>query len=531
MSNLSSLWLVTREYAGIAEAGGVKNVACSLAEGLVRKGLAVKVFIPRYGCVRQEGLPAGIIRITIMDKVYEVTFSRFELHGVVIILVGSRIFSEKKAVYTYTDAEEHSITGASRGKGHFDTDSMNVLLQKAVIEWALMTQEVPDIIHCQDAHTAILPALIRCNAQIASFFSRTACVVTIHNAGPGYRQSIPSLARASYLTGLDESCLARSLLNGNVEPFLLSEQYGNVTTVSPWYANELTSSAYNALTEGLSGEFEKRKTVITGIINGIDYHRYEPSDTTRSLLPFSFDPIRDDFAGKYACRDYFIDWVSRSLETPHLTCFGTLEDDPHAVYFSYHGRIVWQKGLDVFEETARIVLDHVPTARFVILGQGDPVLEGLLARTSMRYPGRFVFIRGYERTLARLAVAISDFIVLPSMFEPCGLEDYIAQIFATIPVAHAVGGLQKIIAGENGFVYRSDQHGSQESQVSVLAPLLIELAQPVVESSGRGCASVSTYRKMMSFGSRYVRDVCNWDTILESAYVPYYRRLLDSDLL
>ena len=119
--------------------------------------------------------------------------------------------------------------------------------------------------------------------------------------------------------------------------------------------------------------------------------------------------------------------------------------------FPIMGVLPGKKGLDVLAKSAQLVLDHVPEARFVVLGQGDPVLESNLVRMSMRYNGRFVFLGGYERSLARMAVATSDFLVLPSMFEPCGLEDYIGQIYGTIPVAHAVGGLKKIENGPERF--------------------------------------------------------------------------------
>lgn len=522
-----TLWLVTREYAGIAEAGGVKNVACSLAEGLIRQGLKVTVFIPRYDCVQQGGSPILRVSVPVMGKDHTVEFFRFLMNGVEIVLVSADIFRDKQAVYVYTESEERSIPGAIRGKGHFDMDCMNMLLQQSVIEYARQEGKGPDIIHCQDAHTAVLPALARANPSCTAIFAATAFAVTVHNAGPGYRQVIPGIHRAAALTGLDEAALRCGLLNGNVEPFLLSAEYGTLTTVSPWYADELTDHAFDALTEGLSGELERRGISVTGIVNGIDYHRYEPSNTRISLLPFPFDPIQGRYEGKYACRDWFLEMIGDFGDTGDLSCFGTIDDDPHAVYFSYHGRIVWQKGLDILEESARVVLNTLPGARFVILGQGDPALESRFERMAVLYPGRFVFIKGYERSLARLAVAVSDFLILPSMFEPCGLEDYIGQIYGTIPVAHAVGGLKKIIEGKNGFLYRSGQAGVPQNSSRILATLLIRLAGPVIGSTGRGCASVGEYRTMMTFGANHVRSSCDWDTIIERNYMPFYLNILD----
>lgn len=532
---VSSVWLVTREYAGIAEAGGVKNVATSLAESLVRAGMEVTVFIPKYGFVRQDAEPLFYSDVTVGNARYPVEFSACSLHGVRIVFVACDLYSDKKAVYTYTD-EDAADTGLSaRGQGHLDVHEMNMVLELAVCRFALETGTVPDIVHCQDAHTALLPALAqryssqRCSSpryrppkEWSPFVGKTGFVVTIHNAGPGYRQSIPGLARAASLTGLDESVLSRGMLGGFVEPFLVASDFSTMTTVSPWYAEELRSAAYDEFTEGLSGEFERRSVPITGITNGIDWSRYNPSDIGASLLPFPFDPEAGNLEGKYATRDAFLSAQARFEDMPGIARFGTIEDAGDAVYFSYHGRIAWQKGIDVLEKTARAVLAHSSTARFVILGQGDPTLEALLISMSARYVGRFMYIRGYERSLARMAVAISDFLVLPSAFEPCGLEDYIAQIFGTIPVAHAVGGLRKIIDGKNGFLYGS--HAANDP--SALAALLLGLEKPIARARGKGAGCVAEYREMIRFAARRVRNECNWDRIAADSWIPLYESAL-----
>jgi starch synthase len=522
--HISSVWIVTREYAGIAEAGGVKNVATSLAEGLARLGKKVTVFMPYYGFVGVETAPLFSCDVQVENTTRTVEFAVHVQSGVKVVLVGADLYSDKLAVYNYTDAEAGRIPGAVRGKGHFDVDVMNMVLQKAVCEYAAKTGMAPDVVHCQDAHTAFLPSLVRNNPAFAPAFAKTGFVVTIHNAGPGYRQTIPGLFRAARLTGLDEAALADGLFNGSVEPFLVASRHATLTTVSPWYAEELCSSAYDSLTEGLSGEFERRGIRITGITNGIDYTRYEPTNPSVSLLPCSFEPSSGDLQGKYETRKKFIDMIADFPDDSDMTCFGTIEDAEHAVYYGYHGRIAWQKGLDVLEKSARIVLDHVPEARFVILGQGDPVLESLLIRMASRYAGRFVYLRGYERSLARMAVAISDFLVLPSLFEPCGLEDFIGQIFGTIPVAHAVGGLQKIRDGENGFLYRA----KGDNDVLELSKLLIDVAAPVIASDGTGCASVQKYLGMIRLASDYVRNECAWDSIIAKSWIPLYEKTLPS---
>lgn len=527
-----SVWIATREYAGIAEAGGVKNVACSLAEALSRQGVSVTVFIPRYGCVETAGLLLFSTDIAVSGDIHRVCYYSLALRGVRIILVDSQIFTEKRAVYVYTETEARVIPGAQRGKGHFDVDVVNMLFQQSVLAFARVSGNAPDVLHCQDAHTALLPALARNSGAYASLFARTAMAVTIHNAGPGYRQAIPGLERASLVTGLPESVLSGALFAGNVEPFLLAAEYGTLTTVSPWYADELTDPAYDKFSEGLSGEFHRRGITVTGITNGIDFHRYDPRDTAISLLAYAYDPITGDLAGKYRCREDFVRWLAGPQEIPGIVKYGTLDEGAASVYFSYHGRIAWQKGLDTLEKAARLVLDHNDDARFVILGQGDPVLESLFVKLSRRYAGRLAFINGYERTLARTAVAISDFIVLPSMFEPCGLEDFIAQIFGTIPIAHSVGGLKKIEDGVTGFLYESIA-GDNDS--GLLARLMLDLATPFAHKAGTdeecaygsGSAAIPRYRSMVEHAASRVQALSDWDSIVAKEYLPLYKKIIN----
>lgn len=532
---IRSVWIATREYAGLAEAGGVKNVACSLAEGLARKGVAVTVFIPRYGFVESAGMLLFSTDVAVAGETHRVCFYSLSTRGVRIILVDAHVFAEKRAVYVYTDTDERVIPGARRGKGHMDVDLVNMLFQRSILAYALASDTVPEVLHCQDAHAALLPALARTDAEYARLFARTAMVVTVHNAGPGYRQAIPGLERAARMTGLPEDALVRALFNDNVEPFLLAAEYGVLTTVSPWYAQELTDPAFDRFSEGLSGELCRRGITVTGITNGIDYHRYDPSDTGLSLLPYPFDPIAGDLSGKYRCREEFAQWLASDDEVPGIVKYGRLDPGEDSVYFSYHGRIAWQKGLDVLEKASRSALDSLEGARFVVLGQGDPALEALFVMLSQRYEGRFAYVSGYERNLARLAVAISDFIVLPSAFEPCGLEDFIAQIFGTIPVAHAVGGLRKIEHGRSGFLYGS---ADDDNDAGELARLLVDLGTPVSRRGkedasdaaryGVGCAAIESYRQIIAYAATSVRDSSNWDAIVAARYIPLYGKIIDA---
>ena len=526
------IWVVTREYAGIAEAGGVKNVAQSLAEGLARLGKKVVVFIPKYGCVDELCLDMFSVEVPCAGKAHGVTFYETHSGTLDIILVDASIFAEKRAVYTYTAEDEKTIRGAVRGKGHIDTDEMNAVFELAVIAYAKATESRPSIVHCQDGHVALLPALAKegsCYCGDArALFEETGFVTTIHNAGEGYRQVIYGLDRARELTGLSDAVLAKGLLGERIEPFLLAAEYGILSTVSPWYAEELVSEAGNVYTEGLSAEFVQRGVKIEGITNGIDFHRYDPSEPLRSYLPFPFRPWERDIAGKYRLRKMLFENIDL-LDIGSVIRTGTLNADNTCVFFAYQGRIAQQKGIRVLIKAAKKLLSAVPYTRFLIMGQGDHEIEAELELFAAEYAGQVVFIRGYNKIVARRVICASDFVVLPSLYEPCGLEDYIAQVLGSIPVVHAVGGLQKIEHGKTGYLYHTEEGKPEEDS---LFELLAELAEKAERPRAAAAAANWFYDNVpepdeelidvIAAGAQNVIKNCDWLKIIEEHYLPLY---------
>ena len=528
-----NIWMVTREYAGVAEAGGVKNVSCSLSETLVFLGHRVTVFIPMYGCTDISGLEDYCARCTksIMvaacNGLHRVLFSRGMLNGVEIVLVKNECFSSKRAVYTYTKAEESEDPSHRHGNGHLDSLLMNTIFQKAVVEYGLIgkNDSPPDIVHCQDAAAAMVPTFIDFersqSPKAKKVYGETKCLVTIHNAGPGYHHEFHSLDEAAWYTGLPHSILVHGLNGACVEPFLLAEKTACLTTVSPQYAEEILSDQTD--TAGLSRVFKERGSKIIGITNGIDISRYTPTDPKASLLPYRYNPETGDLAGKYRCRDFLLEKYAcekavdcggiKDIET-----YGYLKEDSERelVYIAYHGRVVWQKGITVLTEAADRILEKNLPVRFIFIGQGQPELERELLRVALKYEGRCIYFHGYDRFLSRLCMASADLAIFPSYFEPCGLEDLIAQIFGTIPVAHATGGLCKIVDDETGFLYKKN---CPEELESILVPL--------IEIKSRAGADV--FSKMISHTASNVRKEFSWKQVTQSRYIPLYESLVEKN--
>ena len=535
------IWLVSREYAGVAEAGGVKNVTASLAEGLQKEHYDVTVFIPFYGCTFLNELkdftliPDLRADIASEGRTYTIAYAAAHYKGVRLVFIVHSLFTAKLGVYTYTEDEQRIKAEYLPGRGHADSNLLHVLFQKGVLEYGVKTSSVPGIIHCQDAAAALVPFIARNDASYAHAYKETRFALTIHNAGNAYRHEIESAQKAASLLNLPERLFEQSLINGRCEPYLLAEPYAALTTVSPWYAQELTDPS-EPNSGGLSAVFARRGTRITGITNGISYAKYDPEKTEASMLPYAFDPASGDFAGKYRCRTDFLTRFAADnasaggTHTAGTSCAGgfsndacksalplkqygflDVPDDRKAVFFSYHGRIVHQKGTDILAKAARIVLRENGDARFIVTGQGSSELEREHEGLAHDFPGKYLYLRGYDRRAARLCVAVSDFIVLPSVFEPCGLEDFIAQIYGTLPIAHACGGLRKIIDGKTGFLY-------DENTPQVLAGIML--------TSARLMHGNPTFvQTCAAYASRHVQSTYAWDNIIKNEYIPFYENL------
>ena len=513
------IWVISREYAGIAEAGGVKNVACSLCEGLAAQGADVTLFIPRYACTDfstiSEYKPNCIPpqKIYAGDISYTVSFdSAIDLHSnVKVVFVGHQIFSDKTGVYTYTAIDEKENPEKKRGTGFRDELLLDVLFQKAVVTYSTAKNHAPQIIHCQDAATAIVPALF----HFAQEQNNIKFVVTIHNAGPGYHHNFYSIPQAEYFTHLPRNFLEKCMNGEWVEPFLMAAEFADMTTVSPWYAQELLDSSNNENTAGLSNLFIQKGIKITGITNGIDCEKYDPRNVKVSHLPYAFDPFNLKLKGKYQNRTYFINNFAikeKEINTHDITKFGYLNPtEKNIIYFGYHGRIVRQKGIDVLLDAAEKLLSERNDVHFIIAGQGESVFETALSELAERHAGKCVYFRGYDRAIARLTTAVSDFIVLPSKFEPCGLEDFIAQLFGTIPVAHATGGLNKIIDSQTGFLY---QHNSSEELFILLDKLCAEFNE-----------NPDAFKKIISSAANTVVQKYSWSSVIQNEYLPLYKKI------
>jgi starch synthase len=479
-STIQSVWIITREYEGLAGAGGVKDFSRQLTRALARTGRQVNVVLPLYGFMQPEQLGFQPIELAFdLDMPYvgverreqasvwsrrepaapaagRKSQSRAGQGAVTVYLIDAQRFREKRSVYTYT-AEEEAVNPIlhKQGAGHYDYFAMNVLLQKAALALMIRRQERPEIIHCQDGHTAILPAMIREMEGFRHYFAATGAVVTIHNAGRGYHQEVADLPFAQTITGLPQRLITGNLLAGSFDPLLAASSYALLNTVSENYARELRETTDDRLTGWLGHRLQARGVTLVGITNGIEPADFDPTRPEEMGLAAAFSPCTGALAGKKKCRQALIREIAGG-KIAGMQLAGFLDDAPELPLFTFIGRLTEQKGVDKLVNALATLLRLDLHFQVLIQGTGSREYEEALTKLVAveGNQGRICLLQGYDPLLANRVYAAGDFFLVPSRYEPCGLTDFIAQLFGNLPIVHHIGGLVKVIDGQTGFAYK-----------------------------------------------------------------------------
>jgi starch synthase len=523
---IRKIWMLSREYGDLAGAGGVKDVCKQLAESCARRsGCDVRVVMPLYGFMNprklgfaplQDKLLSQPLRFEV-DMNYVLEERREEIRvwagqrsGVMIYLLDSERFREKTDVYTYTGEDEEAEGWKQRGTGHHDYFAMNILLQKGALELMILLNERPDIIHCHDGHTAVVPAMINECAGLRSYFRETGCLVTVHNAGIGYHQEVADLPFAQAVTGLSSHVVESNCLAAAFDPFLAAGRYALLNTVSENYARELQESTEDRFTGWLGHILAERGVVLSGITNGIDPADFNPAEPEKAGIVAAFDPgdPTDGLVGKKRCKEDLLRRIREKDLADGLEIFGSLNGDVAAPLITFIGRLSEQKGIDILITALASFMPRSPYCQMVFLGSGGKIeedrLRDLVAMKGLA--GRICFLRGYSPMIANQVYAAGDFFVIPSRYEPCGLTDYIAQLFGNIPVVHHVGGLVKVVDGRTGIAYSGN---AAADLIAALERAMVLFHRPV------------EIRRMQIEAILCIRQKYTWDKVMQ-AYLELY---------
>ncbi len=412
--------LTASEVVPFAKTGGLADVAGALPRALEKLGHDVIVVMPRYYSIDRSqlehvpgplGVPMGPMG-ELWAGVYRGTLPK---SSVPVYFLDYEAFYGRSGLYTDKD-----------GFGYSDNDNRFVFLSKAAFQLCRKIGFTPDIIHAHDWHTASQPILRNTLFAFDDTFSRSATVLTIHNLqhqGLFYEGVVDVME-----VGWDhfnpfelEAMGGVNLLKGGIA------HADAITTVSKKYAEEIQTPEFGF---GLEDHIRAHSHRLTGILNGVDYHEWSPA--VDNLIAARYDV--DDMSGKEVCK--------RDLQE----LFGLPQDNNRPIV-GFVGRFAEQKGISLIAG-ALPGLVHMD-AQFVFLGTGEKWAEGFFSDVAARYPDRFACHIGYSNELAHRIEAGSDLFLMPSLFEPCGLNQIYSLRYGTLPVVRATGGLDDTIENYN----------------------------------------------------------------------------------
>jgi len=390
------------EIYPMAKTGGLGDVAAALPAALRDAGTDIRLLMPGY--------PSAIAMVR--DVELARSLGDLQGYGPTDLLLGMTPDSSLP-IYLVRNNRMFDRGGTPyhdpSGQLWPDNAQRFALLSAAAAALALEGDDGwrPQLVHANDWHTALIPALVTSQASPRS-------VLTIHNAA--YQETLDARQAERFgvagvtrdLAGAAPSFLSIGIVAANL-----------LTTVSPTYALEIQTPAFGF---GLERLIAKRAADLRGILNGIDVTVWNPASDVQLAAPYD----ETNLAGKSVCKQALLAEMRLSLE-------------PAAHLIASVSRLTSQKGLDV-------LLDCLPQLLssgfgFVLLGTGDPQLEASFAALAQRFPQSAAVRIAYDEALAHRIIAGADMFVMPSRFEPCGLNQMYSQRYGTVPIVHAVGGL------------------------------------------------------------------------------------------
>ncbi|HQI41582.1 MAG: starch synthase [Ignavibacteriales bacterium UTCHB2] len=488
---------VTSEVVPFVKTGGLADVSSALPQMLSELGHEVRIVVPKYGAVDErkfkihEIVRLKDLQVKIGDK--DVIFSLKSC-----FLPGPRV---RVQIY-FLDNQEYFGSRNSlyldpkTGKDYPDNDERFILLSRAVMELIIKLGWIPDVIHLNDWQCGLIPAYLKTIYKDHESFDTFKTLFTIHNLA--YQGEFP--VTTFQKTGLPkelESASKGIVHNGKINFMKSGLMFADViNTVSQTYANEIrTKEEYG---EGLKEVLSKRKDSLFGIVNGIDKNVWNPEKDKLIPFKYSLKNIETKLENKKELADRF------GLKFK--------EDVPIIGLIS---RLFNSKGMDLLQKAFPDLMKL--NIQFIVLGTGDPKYHSFFEKMAMKYSDKFALYVGFNDELAHLIEAGSDIFLMPSKYEPCGLNQMYSLAYGTVPIVRETGGLADTVTKYNdkteegtGFVFK--KYDSAE--------MLKEIKRAVKIFTDK-----KVWQKIMRNGMKL--DF-SWD-VSAKQYIELYKTMITSD--
>jgi len=491
MSKPLNILFITSEAEPFSKTGGLADVSSALPKMIRELGHDIRIMTPRYGTISER---------------------KFKLHDVIrlreipitvgddtkVASVNSSFISSLKAkvqVYFLANKDMYNRAGLYidpvTHKDYADNDARFIFFCRGVLETLKKLGWQPDIIHCNDWQTGLIPAYMKTIFKDEPTFKNIKTVFTVHNLG--YQGAFPDKSFAK--TGLPESEFTPEGVEfyGKLNFMKAGLVYSDIiTTVSEKYAHEITTT--EEFGAGLEGILKKRKKDLYGIINGIDYTIWNPETDPIIDQRYDIQSLEGKEQNKMALVQKF--GLQYKEGVPVIGCITRLVD---------------QKGIDLIKEIADDMMKL--NVQFIMIGLGEKRYHEYFESMKKKYPKKAGIMFGMSEEIAHLIEAGSDMYLMPSRYEPCGLNQLYSLKYGTVPIVRATGGLddtiQDVTAGGNGTGFKFHKYDGKE---------LLKTIQRAVKVYG----DQKTWQKIMRNGM--AKDF-SWESSAKK-YINLYRSLI-----
>ena len=404
---------VASECVPFSKTGGLADVLGALPPALAAIGHDVEVYLPKYRQTRLNN-PRTLLRSVTVPFDDEYRFCS--------VLDGGTHAGVKFYFIDYPPYFDREQLYGTPAGDYSDNAERFALFSRAVLE-ASKIFGAPDVFHCHDWQSALVPVLLKTIYAEDPAFRSVCSVFTIHNMG--YQGQFPPEILPLLMLPWDLFTISKMEFYGKVNFLKGAIVFADfITTVSRKYSQEIQTAEYGF---GLEGVLRSRAATVTGILNGVDYGVWSPQ--TDTFIKAHYSP--DDFGGKLICK--------RDL----LADFGASNPNLRLPVIGIVSRFAAQKGFDLIAQ----VIDRLAREEMTIaaLGTGDKVYEDLFRRLNQQFPQKILVRIGFDNALAHKIEAGSDMFLMPSRYEPCGLNQIYSLKYGTVPVVRATGGLDDTI--------------------------------------------------------------------------------------